>query len=673
MLQDHSRLNVDPTLDSNLAAIPYSNPRIGNFVTNLEGALNYLFASLFPMYIGQFANVASLPASANPNEYAFVIDESAGYVWVDLDGVAQWEKKYDVDWSMESLVADVLGQTHPLYVFLNGRDGGQTIYGGTATGENLTLNANSSDNTGEIISQNHITPATDNAIDIGKLANRVKDLFIAGSIKDGTSSLTVANLKAAFDHISVTSGNPHNVNYNELASKLGTLTIDGDGSGSVDLSSSGNKTLTIGVNNDSHSHTKSTLPDFDSDVYDKVKSILQNADGISFTANDGAETLTPAQADIDTTEITDIDEPIVDAILTSNEDGDAWIASSPYISLTGKATGEGYLTSSKPGWDLSVDSLDYDLAGATDVTLLTKPIVSFTLANPSVLNIPNHGMLSGEKLRIKGSVTTPSTDDVSYVVTVIDGNNVSIPVNMTAVAVEGYYIPQYAQLLYDPDTSQFLISKEYEGISLAELENKTADVLTQYVAKDGRVGGQTIKGGDDASSNLTLESTNHATKGTVQSADTFTPTATPVYSGGWTGKDLGSSTKKWNDLYMAGEIKGGRIENLASTPSSSSQNKGRVIYNTVEDKLYYDNGVSFRPLSSASIPTTLEVFSNQSTKAVDMSSVLDVGKTTSDYGWVMMDSTTSETVPAAITRTSSTALLVTLEVPISGSFYIKGI
>jgi hypothetical protein len=49
-----------------------------------------------------------------------------------------------------------------------------------------------------------------------------RNLYLAGNLSDGTNELTVANVKAAYDHSLLTSGNPHSVTPAELSLVIGT-------------------------------------------------------------------------------------------------------------------------------------------------------------------------------------------------------------------------------------------------------------------------------------------------------------------------------------------------------------------------------------------------------------------------------------------------------------------
>lgn len=570
--------------------------------TTVQAALDWILASLYPNTQDSVDTVGELPLVGNTiNDYRVVLDDgdglAAGYRWEQREGDAapSWYKIHDMDWSSDAILTAFSDIAHELYVHKQGRTdtddsgnpitgtyAGQTIYGGSASGQNLTLNANSGDGTGAqsgyIQFDGHTRPTSDNAFDLGTITERFRDLLVAGDLSDGTDSFTIAEGKAAYDHSQITDGsNPHATSYDSLSSQLGTLTVDGDASGSVDLSSSGAKTLTLTVADNSHNHTAANVTDFDAASYTKTKAIIQDGTGITWTANDGLETLTPA-IEISTAQITDVASPAANKILAGSSDGSAWVTNDGVIELTGDVTGAASYSSTTGQWSIATTVVTTPLP----FTLENKTFTS-AAGNPSIITATAHGLVSGETARVIGGLIP----DAEYTVTVTDANTFTIPFE-TLSPDTGYYIPQGAQLLYNTSTDQFQIAKEFEEISHSELANLTGDDHTQYVAKDGRAGGQTIKGGISASQNLTLQSTDHATRGVVQTNDDLVPTDTAAYSGGWSGTDLGSSTQKWNDIYMAGELKGARVENVGALPSNSGTTVGRMVF--FDGAPYWDTG-----------------------------------------------------------------------------------
>jgi len=70
---------------------------------------------------------------------------------------------------------------HTQYLLNAGRAGGQSAFGGTASGDNLTLQGNSAAATnGDVVTGSHFRPNTDNTLDLGTGANRFNDLYAGG-------------------------------------------------------------------------------------------------------------------------------------------------------------------------------------------------------------------------------------------------------------------------------------------------------------------------------------------------------------------------------------------------------------------------------------------------------------------------------------------------------------
>jgi hypothetical protein len=654
--------------------------------TNVKNALDWLFAVLYPNTQDSVDTYGDLPAVGNTlNDYRVVLDDgdgkAAGYRWESREGdvAPQWYKIHDMDWSNDGILTALIDQTNELYVSKYGREdqdatgtpltgslAGQNIYGGTTANSNLTLHANAgdisdlpADQTGYIQFHGSLRPTSDDAFDMGTIAERFRSIFLAGDLTDGTAFASVQEIEDAFNHSITTSGNPHNVSYNELSSQLGVLTVDGDASGTVDLSTSGVKTLTLAVADDSHNHTGASLPDFDADVYLKAKTILKDSSQITWSFNDGLEEATPSVA-VDTGDITDIDAPAVDKILVGNAAGNAWVTSSGLIELTGDATGSATYDSATDKWSITTTVGSSSLAGVTDVELQNKTFTSVS-GTPTTITATAHGLLTGETVTLYGAILTGAKT-----ITFVDANTFTVP-DTTGSADSGYYIPNGAQLLWDPSLNKFKIAKEYEEIRLGELAGLTEDVLSIYVAKDGRSGGQTVNGGISASQNLTLESTTNATKGSILFASKATPVNDAAYSGGWSGTDLGSSGKRFNDLYMAGEIKGARFENVGSLPISSGTTIGKPVY--YAGSLYVDTGSLYVKVGSSDVAVTTKIADYTALTsddvilvnatsgaititlptAVSATRVLKIKKTDSSANAVTIDGNGSETIDGAIT------------------------
>ncbi len=200
-----------------LAEFLYVNPALPG-VTNVEGALNWILAVLYPSTQPAVATPGDLPAVGNTiNDYRVVTDDgdgkAASYRWEQREGEASpsWHKIYDLDFGYDSILSLFLTQTQDMYVHKRGFDdldaagvavvglyAGQTIYGGVSAGTNLTLNANSGDgvgaDTGFVQIDSAFRPALHNTYDNGTTTERWKDGFYQGTVTIGNLVLTSGSI-----------------------------------------------------------------------------------------------------------------------------------------------------------------------------------------------------------------------------------------------------------------------------------------------------------------------------------------------------------------------------------------------------------------------------------------------------------------------------------------------
>lgn len=85
-------------------------------------------------------------------------------------------------------------------------------------------------------------------------------------------------------------------------------------------------------------------------------------------------------------------------------------------------------------------------------------IASNTLANPTVVTSYSHGLQTGDTISIAGSNSTPTIDG-ARVVTVIDQNTFSVPVNVTGAGTAGYYSRTFTEF-YSGNGTRFLKLKQ---------------------------------------------------------------------------------------------------------------------------------------------------------------------------------------------------------------------
>lgn len=175
-----------------ISEFSYTNPAFGSDVVNLEQAIDWIVAVLYPNMQASVATVADLPSSGNTiNDMRVVQDDgdgkAASYRWEQREGdaSAKWYKIYDMDWGEDSILSSFLLKTQDVYVYKQGYDdidsdgntitglyAGKSVWGGASVNTNLTLFANSGDGTGAdtgyIQFEDHIRPTSNNAIDLGE-------------------------------------------------------------------------------------------------------------------------------------------------------------------------------------------------------------------------------------------------------------------------------------------------------------------------------------------------------------------------------------------------------------------------------------------------------------------------------------------------------------------------
>jgi len=647
MIVEHSRFEIWNQLQHpfkhSLADFGYVNEALPG-VSNVESALNYFAAAIYPVYRGSVATPGDLPTVGNTlNDYRVVQDDGdgkqAGYRWEQREGdvAAKWYKVFDVDWSTDGILAGLQDIVYDVYVFQGGKSdldetgtpitgtfAGQRIWGGNLTGQNLTLDANSVDDTGFVQVNSNFRPTVNNGWDLGTATEAFKDGFFAGNLNIGTLLLSGGSITDSSGNISFgdenlsTTGNISGAlgtfNYMTLA-EIATPANPAAGFNSLyfksddklyRLASDGTEAL-VGLNFTSSNDNRLVKSDgTGGDAIQETSIIIDdsnNATGftsigvgnLSLTGNtiastdlNGAINLTPngsGKVVLGTTRVPGLGNdnlfvPRVDGTLTSTG-----VSLSAANEMSGLAS-------------LAIDNLFFDgntistVAGDLSLSGFTGEVA---FASKIMADADNTRDFGDSSTRFKSLFLAGNIDDGT------NAFEVSELMSLRSVLYRDNARTQAAQagdsLFYDAVNGVWLASAPDTEISHPSLSNLTIGDAghTQFAMLAGRSGGQSIIGGTGASENLTLTSTSNATKGNIIFADSVRPDADASFSGGWQGKDLGLDSFRFRNLYMRGEAFGFRPANYTSgtLPASSANNAGHLVFATDNNKLYVDTGTSF--------------------------------------------------------------------------------
>lgn len=610
-------------LKHTLSDFGYSNPSLPG-VTDVNSAINWLTKVLYPNTKPSVANPAALPLIGNSlNDYRVVLDDGdgkqAGYRWEQREGdvAPLWYKVFDFDWSTDSILAAFMDVTQDKYVYQQGKSdldssgnvivgvyAGQKIAGGNVAGQNLTLLPNSGDgagaHTGFIQMDGHTRPTVTGTYDLGTNGSRFGSLHLAVGAYVNTMTITGGSI--------VDSGGAIDFAANNLTTTGSLHAAAGIFSNAVQIDLGGNAmTLSAG------SITSLTgAIDFGSNDLSTTGTIT-GASGSKFgdiTISNG--NITSAGGEID---FGGNDLAAIGTISATAFSGGSLVAGE--IVISGNSIGNTITNHSVVIAGNGSGVVDIQ-SGMTTLGQVVTGIMSIT----GQLNVDNlrldANVISSQNLNGNITLTPNGTGYVEPTSSIIPSADASWDLGAAAKRFQDIYLAggiSDGTTIIDQSVLQSLrdinvaatagMTIFYDGtkwnpsIPDTEIDHTTLNNLllgdaghTQFVMLAGRSGGQVIQGGTLAGNNLILESTSNASKGTVQTRDNLTPAATASYSGSWSGTDLGSAAKSWNDVYTKGEFKGFRFENSTSTglPSASGQNVGRAVWATDNNKMYVDVG-----------------------------------------------------------------------------------
>ena len=703
--------------------IGYVNPSSPG-MTNIEEALDYLFAIVRPNAQPAVANVAALPGAGNTiGDARVVLDDGdgkqAGYIWEQREGEGSpsWHKTLDVDWSTDSILAKFVDVTLPLYVYksglsdldasgsvITGTYAGQSVYGGDQASQNLTLNANSGDGvgaqTGFVQIDSQFRPVTDDLYSLSTATERWKNAYFSTLVRVGTTSIGPASITDSSGSISfgdetlTTTGNING------ATVTGTTLVADDTSNTMTLVP-GSITDTTGQVSFGASNLLTTgdlgarvttLTDSGSTLIltplvagPNRSTLISSTGALDFGANTLITTGTLGAGATTVTQL-DADNLRLDGNTLSSTDTDGNINLSPdgvgivNVTKTIAALAAGFTGNVTVTGLLDVDNVRID--GNTisvqdtngDLALTANGLGNITNAShllPTSDNALDYGSPSARMRTLYlGTSISDGTNAIDTAGIVALRNNKFRDTGQTSPAQTG------DSLFYDATSGTWLASVPDTEITHGSLGGLTTGDAghTQFAMLSGRAGGQTVLGGTAASENLVLGSTAHGTKGSVLLQDTLAPQTTASYSGGWSGTDIGSSSLIWRNIYSTGEHIGLRLENILSTslPSFSAQTPGRVYYATDNAKAYVDTGAAIKVLGVSKFISDTSWNGSETQKDVDVSSAITDAR---NAIWQLMDNANNfEVMGVAITMTSASNVRIIVTTPLpSGSYRLIGL
>ena len=695
-----------------LSEFSFANPALPG-VSNVEAAINWILAVLYPNTKPAVATPGDLPLTGNTlNDYRVVQDngdgKAASYRWEQREGDTspKWYLVYEMDWGTDSILAAFINQTQDIYVWWEGRDqtdasgavisgiyAGQTIYGGKSSGSNLTLKANSGDGTGAstgfVQIDDQFRPAQDNKWSLGTSTFRFLDLFLLGTANIGDMAISSGNIFDSSGNISFQDNNLSttgtvNADIFNASTKFvaGTLSLqagnitDTSGAitfGSANISSSGTAqfgtttiqnglaTLIINANSGGKTLFTSSL-----NAFDFGSGSITTTGTVSFGA------LTATSADFGNLHLA------VNTISSTNTNGN--ILLSP--------NGTGIVQANA---QFSANSLVVSGTGNISNLLLSGTTLSATTTNAN-LTLSANGtgkvLLAMSLLpSVDATLTLGSSSfrftDLYLSNSITDGTSSILLSSLFTLQNANYRDAARTQpaqsgdsLFWDSVSGTWLASHPDTEITHSQLSGLTTGDAghTQFALLTGRPTGQTLLGGTQAGDNLVFGSTSNATKGAIRFQDTILPDSTATYSSGWLGVDVGGSSNYYRDVYSKGQHFGLRLENLTTStlPAASTQNIGRLVYTTDVNKIYADTGSSLVAISR------LKYIADQSFDGVVTSKTVTVSGSVSDARtatWNLLDNANNyANMMVTITATAASTVVITTNVALpAGSYRLIGV
>lgn len=695
---------VQHPLKHSLDDFAYTNPGLGNQVSTVQQAIDYIFAVLYPQSLPAVDTVGDLPTLGNSlNDYRVVNDDgdgkAASYRWEKREGevAASWHKIYDMDWGVDSILQQMELKTQDLYVSKKGYDerdasgnvvtgtfAGAYIYGGATAGNNLTFFANSGDGTGPssgfVQFADNARPVSNNTFDLGTTSENWKKIwsveYQAGTLNLQAGSITDSSGEIDFGSTDLTTTGALTVGSLSPASLLvgGTLSLGtgaiSDTTGNIDFGSTALETtgtLDAGI------ITSTTT----------IYSIVLNPNtGGKANISATRPTLSFNALNLETTGTLDAGDAGFTAVDVDNINinGNTVSATNTNGNINFVANGTGVLD-----FQSAMTTIGQTVTGTLSVTgqvdadnlRLDGNTLSSTNANGFIIVAPSGvGQVQVDSIIFPGTTATHDLGKATK-----EWNDIwasgSIKKGASATSVDTLIslrdinVGVTAGMAIFYDGTKWIASLPDTEITHGSLSGLGADDHLQYLLLAGRAGGQSVVGGTLSGNSLTLDSTAHATKGSIFAKSNVSPFTNASYSGGWSGIDLGDSTHFFRDVYTKGEFFNFRVENVSSNFASSSQNTGRIAYNTTSGLLILDTGSSVTAIGAQHSETDTVWNGTDTTKTVTVSGVADARKAV----WQLKDNTNDfEQVYATITQTNATTVVITTNVALpAGTYRLIGI
>lgn len=624
MIFQHSRFQVwnknQHPFSHALSEFYYFNPALPpGTVYNLEQAMNWLFAVIYPQTQPAVANQAALPLVGNTlNDYRVVLDDgdgkAASYRWEQREGEVNpsWHKVYDMDWGEQTILSNFLVQTQDVYVYKPGRDdldefgspivglfAGQSVYGGASANTNLTLTANSGDGVGPRTGYVQVTddfrPTVDNDMLLGTPLLAWKELWIGteaniGDITISSGFITSNSGTVSFDDENIVTTGDGTFGYVLVNGNLDADDITGN-HGSFDY-----VTATVAASSFFSGSNIGTLVLADGSITDPGGSIDFDNENLSTTGTVTSGTLTIGAGSIDDTSgsidfgQTDFTN-IKDLTATGNikttggdvESSGLLLASNKLSSKAGNL-----LLQSFTGVTQVLDPiLEVNPSGFSDVR--TTQIIGWANGAHDNLGLYGVGAIYVGNRLLPTTINAfdfgePTSRFRSLYLNDSIGNGTNQITMSTLMSLRDINVGVAVGHTIFWDGSKWVASAPDSEVDHGTITGLGDDDHTQYALLAGRAGGQTLFGSTLAAENLNLDSTSHATKGDIVAFSDFRPNSDAT-------KDLGAAAFRFVDLYLSGEIFGITPEKATTGAPPASPIEGQMYYATDDFNLYgFRNG-----------------------------------------------------------------------------------